>query len=353
MIINASQNVGIGTTSPSVKLQVADTSTHCFIRVKGGTGNYAGIDFGDDDDDDISRIRHNNADNSLGFYTSNAEKMRIDAAGNVGIGTTSPAGKLDVAPDTDAFSRIGRARIGFNTHSDFASFQHIDSASGGGYALLQRTTGETYLNAASGESINFRINNADIMNMTATGLGIGTASPTSRLHVKNATDISMDAQANGQVRVEGNGYALGVALNGSGAFIYQNSSARFMAFGNNETEQVRLTTAGALHVTNDVVAFSTTPSDRRLKKNIKDIDYGLDTIMSLNPKQYDWKEDNRHDIGFIAQEVEEVIPEIVKDNEWFDEKIKTLDYEKLTAVLIKAVQEQQDQINELKGIING
>ena len=70
--------------------------------------------------------------------------------------------------------------------------------------------------------------------------------------------------------------------------------------------------------------------------------------MKLNPKQYDWKKDNRKDIGFIAQEVEEVIPEIVKDNEWFDDKIKTMDYEKLTAVLIKAVQEQQKQIEELK-----
>ena len=58
--------------------------------------------------------------------------------------------------------------------------------------------------------------------------------------------------------------------------------------------------------------------------------------------------DNRKDIGFIAQEVEEVIPEIVKNNEWFDDKIKTMDYEKLTAVLIKAVQEQQKQIEELK-----
>ncbi len=75
--------------------------------------------------------------------------------------------------------------------------------------------------------------------------------------------------------------------------------------------------------------------------------------MKLNPKEYDWKKDNRHDIGFIAQEVEEVIPEIVKDKKHFDKEIKTLDYEKLTAVLIKAVQEQQEQINKLEEKLNG
>ena len=109
-------------------------------------------------------------------------------------------------------------------------------------------------------------------------------------------------------------------------------------------ERMRLINTGALHVINDVVAFSSTPSDQKLKTNVKDIEYGLDTIMKLKPKQYDWKKDDRHDIGFIAQEVEEVIPEIVKDNEWFDDKIKTMDYEKLTAVLIKAVQEQQQKL---------
>jgi hypothetical protein len=119
------------------------------------------------------------------------------------------------------------------------------------------------------------------------------------------------------------------------------------------TEEFRMETDGDFHAKQDVVAFSTTPSDKRLKTNIKDINYGLNTIMSLNPKQYDWKEDNRHDIGFIAQEVEEVIPEIVKDKKHFDKEIKTLDYEKLTAVLIKAVQEQQEQINELKEKLNG
>ena len=134
--------------------------------------------------------------------------------------------------------------------------------------------------------------------------------------------------------------------------IYRQASDT-MSFSMGGTEKFRFESDGDFHTSADVIAYSTTPSDKKLKTNIKDIDYGLDTIMKLSPKEYDWKKDNRHDIGFIAQEVEEVIPEIVKNKEWFDDKIKTLDYEKLTAVLIKAVQEQQDQINELREKLNG
>jgi hypothetical protein len=233
-------------------------------------------------------------------------------------------------------------------------------ASSAGYTLLDNADGNFYIrNTVSNQNIYFGINDAGTTNypMTVHGsssnIGIGTTGPTSKLHVSTGTNISMDASGNGQVKVEGSGYSLGIALNGSGAHIYHNSSSRFLSLGTNETEQCRLTTGGAWHVKDDVVAFSTTPSDQKLKTNIKDIEYGLDTIMKLNPKQYDWKKDNRKDIGFIAQEVEEVIPEIVKDNEWFDDKIKTLDYEKLTAVLIKAVQEQQQQINKLEEKLNG
>ena len=267
-------------------------------------------------------------------------KMTITRDGNVGIGTDTPGTKLHISSGaTDEVLRL--------------------EGTGSPYLSVYDSGTRQFFFQSSGNTVNFYAENDNTIAFFTSGtravdidssqrVGIGTTSPTSKLHVKNASDISMDTSANGQVRVEGNGYALGIALNGSGSFIYNNSSSRFLSLGTNETEQARLTTGGAWHVVNDVVAFSSTPSDKKLKTNVKDIDYGLDTIMKLKPKQYDWKKDDRHDIGFIAQEVEEVIPEIVKDNEWFDDKIKTLDYEKLTAVLIKAVQELKQEIEELK-----
>ena len=117
---------------------------------------------------------------------------------------------------------------------------------------------------------------------------------------------------------------------------------------------MRLTTAGALHVEGDVTAFSTTVSDERLKDDVVSIDSALDKVMKLRGVEYIWNKGSRQgqkDLGVIAQEVEKVLPEIVKDTEMvlLDEEIyKTVDYEKLTAVLIEAVKEQQEEIEKLK-----
>ena len=209
----------------------------------------------------------------------------------------------------------------------------------------------TFDQAASG-SADAAVSFTTAMKIDSSGnVGIGTESPAFSygslgLEIQSTGDTSLRLERDGSTAFE-------ISARSSDILIYNPGTARNFRFGLGGTEKFRMTTGGAFHATDDVVAYSTTPSDEKLKTNIKDIDYGLDTILKLKPKQYDWKKDNRHDIGFIAQDVEEVIPEIVKDNEWFDDKIKTMDYEKLTAVLIKAVQEQQQQINELKEKLNG
>ena len=109
----------------------------------------------------------------------------------------------------------------------------------------------------------------------------------------------------------------------------------------------------------DVVAFSTTiASDARLKENVKDLNYGLKDVLDIRPVSFDWKEkrNGQHDIGVIAQEIEKIIPEVVVEVDTLnsgEETHKTVDYAKLTSVLIKAVQEQQQQINDLKEKLNG
>jgi len=89
-------------------------------------------------------------------------------------------------------------------------------------------------------------------------------------------------------------------------------------------------------------------SDVRLKENIHSIDNALDKVMQINGVEFDWKETKEPSVGVIAQDIEEIIPEVVK----ISGDIKTVNYNGLVAVLIEAIKEQQKQIQELKKQIN-
>jgi hypothetical protein len=96
-------------------------------------------------------------------------------------------------------------------------------------------------------------------------------------------------------------------------------------------------------------------SDRRLKTEVEPLENNLEKVLALHPVSYQWKEGDRKgktEIGLIAQEVEEIIPEVVREQGRLEDgsttEYKTVDYEKLVSVLIGAVQEQQEQINNLK-----
>ena len=110
-----------------------------------------------------------------------------------------------------------------------------------------------------------------------------------------------------------------------------------------------VTTAGLIRATNDVVAFYS--SDKRLKDNLIKIGNPLDKISQLNGYEFDWiakegiHENEGHDVGVIAQEVEKVIPEIVQTR---DNGYKAVKYEKIVPLLIESIKEQQEQIDELK-----
>ena len=106
--------------------------------------------------------------------------------------------------------------------------------------------------------------------------------------------------------------------------------------------------AGAILATNDVVAFAS--SDERLKENLEPIGSATEKVGQLTGYTFDWipmegiHVHSGHDIGIIAQEVEKVLPEIVEER---GNGYKAVKYEKLTALLIQAVNEQQKQIEDL------
>jgi len=98
-------------------------------------------------------------------------------------------------------------------------------------------------------------------------------------------------------------------------------------------------------------------SDINLKKNIIPLENSLDKVLNLQGVSFDWKEElipylvqheGTHQVGLIAQEVEQVAPELVGNTNIEGNEAKTVKYQNLTALLVEAIKEQQEQINTLK-----
>ncbi len=152
------------------------------------------------------------------------------------------------------------------------------------------------------------------------------------------------------------------SLRNNGLVVGGNSQNNFIDFGTDDvilfdidnTEKMRVDAAGvdvtgAITATGDITGFHS--SDKRLKNNITKIENPLDKLDKINGYMFDWIEDKEihpnkgHDTGVIAQEIEEVIPEITitRDNGY-----KGIKYDKLVPLLIESIKEQQKQINSLK-----
>ena len=108
-------------------------------------------------------------------------------------------------------------------------------------------------------------------------------------------------------------------------------------------------TTWIIDASNDVVAYST--SDIRFKENATPISDALFKVQQLQGIEFDWIPDEKyhgyegHDVGVIAQEVQKVLPEVVTTR---DSGYMAVKYEKMIPLLIEAIKEQQEQINELK-----
>ena len=90
-------------------------------------------------------------------------------------------------------------------------------------------------------------------------------------------------------------------------------------------------------------------SDKRLKDNLKPISQSIDKLNKLTGYEFDWNDKQKiyegHDFGVVAQEVEDVLPELVRTN---SNGFKAVKYEKLVPLLIESIKDQQKQIDELK-----
>jgi hypothetical protein len=267
----------------------------------------------------------------------------IDDAGNVGIGVTPSAwavGKAIQYTNGSSVSGVGNSTMTMHNAYYDGAFKYI----GAGYYATQYEQNKfagthNWRTAPSGTAGN-PITWTDAMTLEKNGnllVGTTTDNGVDKLqvngHIRNTGDINTGGK---QYNIWSDAPQYEIVNRGNVAKAFQ-----WYVGANGSAPIASLTTSGVW----------TNASDKRNKTNIKDIPYGLSTVMSLSPKEYDLKSDGTHAIGFIAQDVKEIIPELV-----FEEKegaFLTLDYASMVTVLVKAMQEQQAQIEELRLSIEG
>jgi hypothetical protein len=126
-------------------------------------------------------------------------------------------------------------------------------------------------------------------------------------------------------------------------------------FFTENVEEMRLDKDGNLHVNGDIVGFSGTISDERLKENIKTVDNALDKVSQLKGVTFDWEKSGEASAGLIAQDLEKVLPSAVKERELAlyaeNKEYKTVEYSQVTALLIEAIKELKEQNTQLRADI--
>lgn len=339
MRIDGSGNVGIGTTSPSVPLNVVFTQnspiTPGIIFTNNGTGHSStlGLNAGSTGNPALtyqvsgitkggiswevagnyigmvnllySTSTFSNRLNSDGSFTFNdgangAERVRFTAAGNVGISISAPITKLDLGLASNN-KPVFRLSPGTATAVDYnvSGYYHNDWLQGsyvtGGYSQHYISFGYTtdvnrkfHIGSASNSLFDATTTFVPAFTITSGGsVGIGTTAPGYKLQVGTAAD-GTEARAN---------------------------------------------------------AWNTL-SDKRLKKDFTVLPNALDKVMQLNGYYYYWNTgiDKRKQFGVISQEVRTVLPEITSVDA---EGYISVDYSKLTPLLINAIKEQQQKIDEL------
>jgi len=265
--VDASQNVGIGTTSPDNTLEIALADNKGINLEQLGAGQTGFINWRDSDGTLSGRVSYDHGTDAMRFSTINTERMRIDSSGNVLVGGTSQSSteKFSVQNSTNVMSAFIR-----NTRA---------------------TTGDITLALWS----------------TAT---------------RDANSFIIQALNSNQ---PGSGQVFNVYTNGN----VQNANNSY----------------GAI-------------SDIKLKENIVDATPKLDDLCKVKVRQYNLIGDELKQIGVIAQELETVFPKLIdesvdKDTDGNDlnTTTKSVKYSVFVPILIKAIQEQQTIINDLKARI--
>ena len=195
-----------------------------------------------------------------------------------------------------------------------------------------------------------------IQNLTVDGFGHVTAIATA---TETVTNTNTTYSAGSGLDLSGTTFSVEADLRDGITHVGRDSndyiainttSIDFVLDGNTD---VRIENDGDLHADGNVIAYSTTISDQRLKHDIEKIDSALDKVEQLNGYTFSYNKDGKRSAGVIAQEVEKVLPSAVENKSLVfhgEEGVeyKTVQYDQLHGLLIEAIKELKQKLDECK-----
>ena len=410
---NESGNVGIGTASPGRRLDVNATGTSSYVRISGDVGAQQAIEFYDTATRWI--IYKNTNETSLKWWNGTADVMTLLNNGNLGIGTASPAYKLDVSgtiragttggtsclllgDSTDTNSRFISALDSTMTTNSvrYITFGKANSAKNQGELFYQHQTdgGNTNLIGMGFNGV------GAIYARTDGNVGIGTSSPAYKLDVSGSICTNLNnihfQPSGGSVTTNGT-YGIYWHNNGgttpdtnyaiyrsSGAWTpntYQQlvlswitgivlyTSASYdkgyvdiqggglrVTSGNvgigTTSPGYKLEVSGAIYASGDITALS----DKRFKEDLQPITNACETVSKLQGFSYTRKdyekieeEKGTKHIGLIAQDVQQVLPEVVTYDKVNDKY--GINYGSMAGVFVEAIKELNAKVANLESIV--
>jgi hypothetical protein len=273
------------------------------------------------------------------FYQSTSsgsatQAMTLDASGNFMVGTTTP---LQTASNRGNITVNGSASsiLNMGVNGSVAAYIFASSTS-----ATYEVAGTNTISASGANVITLNTNGSERARIDSSGnllVGTTNATVTSGAGIRLLTSATIP-QVGVTVSTTSNNYLL-----------YNSTAAAYRFF---------VSDAGQINATSTSI---TAISDASLKENVRDLETGLNEVMALKPRRFDWKEKTKLNLtnvaGFIAQEVEQVLPELVQDYQYNDnETKKSLKMGDILPTLVKAIQElnakvdaQAAEIAALKG----
>ena len=351
LFVDVSENkVGIGTTSfPSTEA----------VLTLSGTGASTAMYFGGGSDYNFIRsIREANNVHHMTFgykYSggSDVERMRIDASGKVGIGTTSPDSKLDVAgviqggdvAATGGGTALSVKYLTGHTLNNFgATYSSAETLIGFGVES-HKSQANKFISTASNSNFTRGALTLDdelkFFNAAATTTAVGSeVTLTERMRIDSSGNVLVGTTSVTAMGTTNTGVVL---RDNDSSYFARNSNGTIIAFFSGSGG------AGSITVSGNTSAYNTS-SDERLKENITDSADAGSKVDAIQIRQFDWKADGSHqDYGVIAQELVEVAPEAVSEGDT-EEDMMGVDYSKLVPMLIKEVQSLRSRVAELENV---